>query len=249
MNESYTNVEIFELPSKGKIYSKEIDPIIKLRSMTTQEEMRRLSPSSLSYLPMCDIIDSCIVNDKQISSYDLCLGDYLFLLHRLRVVTYGKDYKMTVICPFCHMESNEVVDLTTLPVKEFTDDFYDLQQIELPVTKKYIKLNYQTPRMLDKISEKNKTFRKKTGSDIDQTLLHTLQLSIAEIDGKTPNQITLEQWLKDLPMKDTNFLLGSLDKLNSSIGIDLNLVEVCDTCGLKYITTFKTTSEFFRPAL
>ena len=58
-----TNATIFEsftLPSKGLIYNKEIDPHVTLRSMTTMEEMKRLSPSDTPYKVMSDIIEACM---------------------------------------------------------------------------------------------------------------------------------------------------------------------------------------------
>ena len=89
----YTIAEEFTLPSGGQLYDPPISPIVKLRSMTTEDEMKRLSPSERAYKNMCEIIDGCIVDDIGISTYDMCLADYQFLLHRIRVVTYGKEYK------------------------------------------------------------------------------------------------------------------------------------------------------------
>lgn len=41
----YIISEEYTLPSHGKIYSKPVKEVVKLRSMTTNEEMKRLSPS------------------------------------------------------------------------------------------------------------------------------------------------------------------------------------------------------------
>ena len=45
MTDHITITEDYSLPSKGKIYGKQFDPAIKLRSMTGEDEMKRLSPS------------------------------------------------------------------------------------------------------------------------------------------------------------------------------------------------------------
>ena len=52
--------ETFTLPSKGLVYDEKINPNITLRSMTTMEEMKRLSPSDLEYKTISEIIDDCI---------------------------------------------------------------------------------------------------------------------------------------------------------------------------------------------
>jgi hypothetical protein len=84
--------EQFKLPSNGLVYQTKVNPIVHLRSMTTAEEMRRLQPSDSPYWTICSIIDDCGALDSGISSYDMCLGDYQYLLYMLRVVTHGSNY-------------------------------------------------------------------------------------------------------------------------------------------------------------
>ena len=69
-----TILEQFTLPSKGLIYNKKIDPQIRLRSMTTAEEMKRLQPSDSPYWTICSIIDDCGAADCGISCYDMCIN-------------------------------------------------------------------------------------------------------------------------------------------------------------------------------
>ena len=66
---------------------------------------------------ICEIIDECLVENPGISSYDMCLADYQFLLHKLRVVTYGKDYKLEFTCPFCGSKEEATIDLDSLEVR------------------------------------------------------------------------------------------------------------------------------------
>ena len=73
--------EDFSLPSKGLMYTTKFDPHIKLRSMTVADEMKRLQATERPYKVMTEIIDDCLVDKLPISSYDMCLGDYQFLLH------------------------------------------------------------------------------------------------------------------------------------------------------------------------
>ena len=82
----YTISEIFTLPSNGLVYDPPVAPEITLRSMTTADEMRRLSTSEYQYKPMSDIMNGCIVDGPKLSTYDMCLGDYQFLLYKLRIV-------------------------------------------------------------------------------------------------------------------------------------------------------------------
>ena len=56
MEEKYTIAEDYELPSEGLIYETHINPHVKLRSMTTREEMRRLNKTSTPYKTLSEII-------------------------------------------------------------------------------------------------------------------------------------------------------------------------------------------------
>ena len=157
--ENYTIAETFTLPSKGKVYNSElVVPTFKLSSMTTNHEMRRLAPSELQYKNMCDVIDECMVESPGISAYDMCIGDYQFCLHKLRIVTYGAMYKISTVCPYCGFENQEVINLEELEVKEYSEDLEKYREFVLPVTQKRIKLKLETPRRLDTVVSKIKDF-------------------------------------------------------------------------------------------
>lgn len=247
----YTIAETFTLPSKGKVYDNElVAPTFTIASMTTNQEMRRLSPSDLPYKNMCDVIDECMVEGPGISAYDMCVGDYQFCLHKLRIVTYGPKYKMNTICPYCGFTNKEEVNLEDFEVMEYDPEIEKYREFTLPKTGKKIRLNIETPRRLDAVTEQLKEFKRKHSDiNLDQSLIYTVAGLIHTIDGKEPNVVGLEDWVRNLPMMDTNIILQNADKYNSSIGINTEMTETCNMCFLTYTTGFKSTSEFFRPTL
>ena len=119
--------ETYTLPSLGKVYDVEVNPEITLRSMTTADEMKRLGTSEKRYKLMAEIIDDCMTENPGISAYDMCIGDYQFLLHKLRIVTYGPEYEVVSKCPFCGALSRGTLNLEELPVHQFSEDLYDLK--------------------------------------------------------------------------------------------------------------------------
>lgn len=240
--------EDFVLPSLGKIYGKEFNPHIKLRSMTVRDEMRRLSQSATPHKNLCDIIDSCLLTKLPISCYDLSIKDYEFLLHKLRIVTYGPDYKMVVGCPHCNEVYEEVINLDDLRSIEFDlNAFVENQTFELPQSKKRISINFQTPRMLDSIDLKVKEFKKKNKTDLDPTPLITLQEVIDTIDGVKYSYIELENFINNLSQRDAIFILNKVTKLNSLLGLDTSIDVTCKSCGGDIKTFFRFGTEFFRP--
>lgn len=247
----YTIANDFELPSLGKVYSKEVNPQVKLRSMTTMEEMKRLNHSERPYKAMSEIIDDCLVEDIGISAYDMCLPDYQFMMHKLRIVTYGPEYKITSTCPYCGTANNHTLDLDAMTVTQIDEDTFEkYSEFELPVSKHKIKIRLQTPRMMDNVTFKTKEDRRKNPqSGSDAALLFTLESLIEEIDGSKPELFRLTPFIKSLPMRDTNYILKSAQKLNTVFGLDLGLMNVCGRCGLDYASSFRTTSEFFGPSI
>lgn len=250
MEKFNTTEEIYSLPSLGKIYPQEVTPEIKIRSMTTAEEMRRLSQTDYPYRLMSDIMKDCLLEDIGIHPYDLCLGDYLFLLHRLRAATYGEEYSLTTVCPYCGHKNEETINLIDIPKNEFDPSVLDYLTFVLPKSKQTVDITYQTPRMLDTISHLVKNHKKKSkDKETDPTILYTIACAVRTIDGKEQDIDSVVTWVRKLPMLDTQTIMAHINKVNNQIGLDLSLEETCEICTLSYETSFRTTAEFFRPNL
>lgn len=238
------------LPSQGKLYNTPINPEFRIRSMTTEEEMRRLSHSDKPLKVLCDIIDDCLIDNpfSGMSVYDMCLGDYQYLLHKLRVATYGPDYKIDAFCPVCGAVVNKTLNLDAMEILPLPEDLSELQEVTLPVSKKKIHLKIQTPRMLDSIEARKKEFLRKTPNATDPTLLYSISSIIESVDDE---QITdlfkLENFLRKLPMADTKAIMNKANKLVGKIGLNLNIEFECGVCGNTFHSPFRFTSDFYGP--
>jgi len=243
-----TIVESYTLPSKGLIYKTPFDPTVTIRSMTLAEEMRRLQVSEEAYRPMSEVIDDCLETKLPISSYDMCLGDYQFLLHKLRIVTYGPDYKLSVICPKCGARNDLTINLDDLKVIELKDNYEELMEVTLPRSNDVIKIKFQTPRMLDNIAKERKEMKKQF-PDLkgDPGMLLTLQNVIDEVNGRKMGRLQLQEYIKNLPMFDINFLIQKASKLSDCVSIDPMIDFTCNECGVASQASFRFTSEFFTP--
>lgn len=247
MSDFNTIWEDFELPSKGMIYDKPVNPKISLRSMTTLEEMKRLSPSDTPYKVMSDIIEGCMKEKPDIHVHDMCEGDYQFLLHKLRIVTYGPEYKMFVTCPNCKETTESIADLESLEVNTWTPDITKDMLIVLPKTNKEIELRFQTPRDLDTIVYRDKEMKKKTKQNVDYSLLFTVMSVIKKVDGRVLTDMQLQEFVKELPLKDVNFILNKASELNNKVGLNTEIVAKCSLCGAEVKSNFRSSREFFGP--
>lgn len=248
--QAYTVGEGYDLPSGGKIYDKPINPHIELRSMTARDEMKRLNPTTTPLKSLADMIEGCIVGEKPaIHVYDMCLGDYDYLLHQLRIVTYGPDFKLTVRCPDCEKWFDATANLETLALKDFDESaFENLRSFNLPKSGKSVTLKFLTPRLMDEIDAKVKDMRRKLkASGMDFNAYAKLITCIDLIDGNKLGILDLENTINSLPAADMIHILNNIDKLNQCIGLDNDFVLDCPECGGEVHTSFRYGPEFFRP--
>lgn len=247
--EDYTISESVTLPSGGHIYDTPVRAEFRVRSMTTEDEMKRLSPSDRTYQTLCEILDDCILGERPgISSYDLCLGDYQVLLHKVRVATYGPEYPLEALCPYCQSPVKVVVDLDQLEVQGYNQGIQEKMIVMLPVSKKKVKLRFQTPRILDNVELRAREVRSKNPElKEDFRYLLSITSAIDLIDDRKVEPHKLEAWVRQLPQRDTNLILRRVSKLNQEIGIKTTLEAKCGGCGGGFTIPFRYNTEFFGP--
>lgn len=241
--------EIFTLPSHGKIYTEDVKENFTMRSMTLNEEMQRLAHSDHKYELLCNIIDKCMVDGPGISSYDMCIGDYIYCLYMLRIVTYGPEYRISPQCNYCRNVNEDKFNLHDLTINEYTDEISKYVEFMLPESKRVVTIKPQTPRSLDNIEDKIKMYKRKITTSLDSTIMCELLNTISKVDGVELDSIKLEEFVRSLKMADVNMIQNYSAKLNDSIGVDNSIIIKCDMCGLTYRTNLAITSEFFRPTL
>jgi hypothetical protein len=245
----YTIMEGYELPSKGKIYDKVVDPHVELRSMTARDEMKRLSPSSTPLKTLADIIEGCCIEKPAVHVYDMALGDYEFLLHKLRIVTYGEDYKVALRCSECGEMIETIAKLDQLNVKEFNEEEIDkLRTFSLPKSGRTVTLNFLSPRSVEEMEVKVKDMKRKyKTATIDFDTLVRLLTNIDLVDGEKKAEHELENIITNLPALDLQKILNNIDKLNQQVGLENILYLTCPKCGEEITTFFRFGPEFFRP--
>lgn len=244
----YTISEEGTLPSKGLVYQQNVNPNIKIRSMTTEEEMKRLGHSDLPYKILPEIIDDCLIDNLGIKTYDMCVSDYQYLLFKLRIATYGSKYKINTICPICGTRNEQEIDLDSLKITPYSEKLNKYLNITLPKSNDKIELRMQTPRSLDEIVRKTNELTSRS-KDItgDPAFLFTLQSLIYKVNGVMYDPVKLDAYVRKLPAADSNYIMKAAKKINDGFGIDTNLKCRCSKCNLEFDYQLPITGEFFGP--
>ena len=119
------NTESFYLPSKNLLYGENFDGHFNLRMFTTREERIRLSSTTSFLETMVSILNNCIStsNGVVIDTKYLTEFDFIFVMYKARIVSYGAQYPITVKCPNCGNTFRYTANLDALETVYLDDNF------------------------------------------------------------------------------------------------------------------------------
>jgi hypothetical protein len=239
------------LPSRGVIYDQS-GPLygketLEIKPMTAKEEDILTSRALIKKgTVLTKLISSCLI-DKSIDPDEMISGDRNALLVSLRITGYGAEYDVEVDCPECGERSKQTFDLSTLKIKrleiEPVSAGENLFEVQLPVTKKTVKVKFLTgkdEREMMITAER----KKKAGIKTDSTITDRLMQSLVSVDGITDKN-KLGFFVKNIPARDSLVLRKFLD--NYEPGVDMKSWMTCDSCHEQSEVALPMGASFFWP--
>ncbi len=246
MSEHKFPTEVIDLPSGGKVYSKDsplADGKIELKYMTTREEDILMSENLIKKGVVIDkLLDSLIVT-KGVKQEHLVLGDKNAVLVAARILAYGPEYTAEVQNPNNLEQTVEhTFDLTECPFKEavegvdYSDNSFDF---ETPVGKNKIKFKLLTG-VEEKLIEKDLEQSRKVGynSEISTRLRYT----ITEVD-KDNKVETITAFSQNMLARDSMALRNYIQEISP----DIDLTSEIEIGGNTVSVSIPLTVEFFWP--
>ena len=212
-----TTIQV-ELPSECRTYNIDESDIITLRPMTFEDEKSIVGTKGED--PVNLLLDRCL---EGIKVMDLLPMDKLYLIMKLREISYGDDYETLLICKHCSAENPTKVKLSKLNVNPVPDDFQDPISVFLPKIKKEIKV--KMPRVRDE--------------SVD--MFENLWRFVVEIDGHTDKSI-IAPVVDKLPLVDIKTIVKAL---TTDYGLDTNVKLQCKKCGGVSVIDLPIDANFF----
>jgi hypothetical protein len=179
--------EIISLPSKGLIYP-EGNPLangqITIKLMTAKEEDIITSPNLIKKGIQLDKMLESIVVEPGVNINDLSIGDKNAILVSTRLLAFGADYLINVIDKVTREESEVIIDLSQIKVKEIDESLLNRKNeydYILPVSKTPIKfkiLNHGDEQAINKDIEASEKFSKQSNE-----ITTRYRKMIIEVDG------------------------------------------------------------------
>ena len=220
------SVEV-ELPSKGFLYKFEDEDkkVVYLRPMTFEDEKHLTMVQRSAKDPANLLLERCVSN---LDVNQLTSSDKLYLILKLREISYGDTYDARVVCPKCNAEAEIGIDISNLPVKELPENFVDPVTVTLPKLGKEAKV--RIPRVKDEQYFKNS----KTASD-------QIWRFVTEVAGITDKSIIAEL-IKKLPLVDIKTIINAM---GVQYGVETKIHYDCDFCGGGSIIDLPINENFF----
>ena len=222
-----TKAVAIDLPSKNKFYSL-TDPTqpITLRPMTFEDERSMISQQGSNSDVLNTLLERCISNIKVSQILQM---DKLFLIMKLREVSYGDEYKATITCTSCKKPNEVILKLSDMPVTEVEEDLTNPVVFELPVLKKEIKVTL--PRVQDEHYFDNA-----------ELAVANLWRFVESIDGNTKKTI-ISEIIPQLPLKDAHTVLEWISA--AKYGIDTKVRFGCAYCSFTDVMELPIGTDFF----
>lgn len=198
-----------DLPSKGRFYPNFVG--VKVSPLLFEDEQRILTSKNKGVNPVNEILSKCVAG---VNVNDLLEMDKLALLLKIREISYGKDYKFSVICSECGLNSETCIDSSQIPVNYLPDETTDPREVNLPSIK--AKAVVKSPRVRDEYMF----------TTIDLALKNLYKFVVSINGNEDP--VFISKVIARLPLIDSKLLVNAI-KL-PGYGIDARFTFECPSC-------------------
>lgn len=212
-----TNAEVeVELPSRKTAV---------IRPITFEEEREMVSLSKKQQDPSIVLLSKCV---KDLDMSEMLVVDKIYLLFKIRELSFGSVYKFVMGCPQCGHENHYSIDIDKLPVERMEEDITHVE-ITLPMTKKSVKLKLATVKDENHITDPEKA-------------LDNLWRFVASFEGVDRRDV-ISKVIKKLPAGDINTMLSNI--MCEGYGISPEVRVKCEACTYDQATALPLTKDFF----
>tara|TARA_R110002051_G_scaffold110576_1_gene183114 strand:- start:27 stop:761 length:735 start_codon:yes stop_codon:yes gene_type:complete len=223
-NANTSNEITAKLPSRGIGYPGNKEEVV-IRAMTFEDEKALASLKAGE-----DIIQSILSRCVSDIDIDNLYGpDKLFLLLKLRELSFGDSFKVTAACTICKEENDLEILLSQLPVTLADENFTDPKEITLP------NLNSTAMIRLPRSGDSNLL-------SSHTKILDNLWRFVKKI-GNYEDPKVIAKAIKKLKSADIRTILSSL--LVEDFGIETTALFVCSNCGEDTKVDVPITESFF----
>ena len=212
------------LPSQGILYESGVS-VVKIRPFTFKEEKALKSISALSdpETLLESLLRSCV---DGVRVEELTPIDRMFLLFRIRGISYGDDYKISHSCAKCGSENNLTLKISTLKTTPL--DLEDMR-FTLPDSEQIVEIRYPRSQDEDLYSSSEK-------------LMDNMHRFVKSVGG-VADSLILEQFVRSTTVRDIDTLRTKI--FTPTYGMESEFFYGCGECGTRNQVDIELNPTFF----
>lgn len=216
---------IVNLPSEGRFYANKTSQV-NITPITFEDE-KQLSTSVKNRInPVNLIISKCT---KGIDTNNLLLMDKLYLLLKIREISYGSKYPAGIACPKCSAETEVTIDLSDLITNKLDIELTDPREVTLPKLKKPVKVRF--PRVYDE-----------QYLNSQEQIYNNIWRFVTELNGiKDP--VFINKAIPKMHIMDIKFMINHI--MRPDLGLDPRFMYECGFCGATSEMAVPISENFF----
>ena len=212
-------------PSKGKFYSSKY---LTVRPMTFDDEKALIVSRKEKADAVNTLLQRCVGG---CSVHEILLMDKLFLILKLRELSYGPEYNTLIPCGHCSFDNKLTFNLDSLVINYLEDSMQEPIEITLPKTK--VKLQLRFPRLSDEVYLKD-----------EELIYSNLWRFVISVNG-SDDPILISKFLQDsrFPVADLSVLSTAI--LGGNYGVQTKVKFECQNCKKVNLNTLPLGADFF----
>ena len=246
MSEHKFPSEVIDLPSEGRLYSKDhpcSNGKIEIKYMTAKEEDILTSQNLIKKGVVIDTLINSLIITEGVTSNDLLIGDKNAVMVAARILAYGPEYVCEIKDPNTGNDITQTFNLADCPFKKLPEGIKENKfEVELPVSKSKVVFKLLTG-LEEKNIEDELNSQKKIGSDIVPELTTRLRHCITSVDGDD-SQSTINSFSVNILARDSMHLRKQISKVSP----DIELTQRVDIGGEPGKVDIPMTVGFFWPS-
>lgn len=212
-------------PSNGQFYQ---NKYLTVRPMTFEDEKAMVVARKEKSDAVNTLLHRCVGG---VSVHEILLMDKLFLILKLRELSYGPEYNTLLTCGHCTHDNKLTFNLDNLVLNHLEESFQEPIEITLPKTK--VKIKVRLPRISDEIYLKD-----------EEVIYSNLWRFIVSVnDSEDP--ILISKFTQDprFPIADMSVLSKSI--LSADYGVQTKVKFECENCKKINLTSLPLGADFF----
>jgi hypothetical protein len=230
MSEYNFPVETIDLPSGGKFYP-EGHPLrsgkIDIYYMTAKHEDILTSTNLIKKGTVLDKLMEALIATKGVKPDDMLTGDLNAVMIAARILAYGKDYPVELLCNSCGEKFQHIIDLTALETVSASDlsengEYKATLPTGVNVTFKLL------TRGDERAIEAEVEAMKKFNNSVEGYSSVRLKYMVTSVNGNTDKR-TVREFAENMIIRDARALRDAVRKVAPDVNFDMAVT--CSACG------------------